>query len=195
MPTWSLAFSGARIFVPNKKLRGCSDRILWSLDIYKWILEINILTSRPKALIIWAQVRLTIHDGTAEIRHLASGCKNAIQWNLEEAGKYEDQLQTRIFQPGPTKFVLSMWLHRLWVEGETFSSQFPVFFMYDIGITSSNSRVICAVASRWQKVTRKRMETTAGSQACSQFAGQNAFYIQYVLSKVTRPSSKQATSE
>lgn len=62
------------------------------------------------------------------------------------------------------------------------------------GLIWNNSGVICAVASRWQKVTRKRLETTAGHPAGSQFAPQNIFCIQYGWFKVTNPSSKRSSS-
>lgn len=54
-----------------------------------------------------------------------------------------------------------------------------------MGIISRNSGVIFTVASRWQKVTRKGLETTAGHPAGSQFTPQNVFCLQYGLFKVT----------
>lgn len=54
--------------------------------------------------------------------------------------------------------------------------------------------VICMTASRWQKVTRKWLQTTAGSPASSHFAPQNVFCIQYGLFKVRKPASKRASS-
>lgn len=64
-----------------------------------------------------------------------------------------------------------------------------------MGIISSNSGVIHTVAGRWQKVTRKGLESTAGHPACSQFTGQNEFCIQYDLFKATSPFPNRASSK
>lgn len=64
-----------------------------------------------------------------------------------------------------------------------------------MGITSNKSGVIHIVAGRWQKVTRKGLESPAGLSAGSQSVGQNASCIHYGLFKVTSPSSKQASSQ
>lgn len=58
-----------------------------------------------------------------------------------------------------------------------------------MGINSSKSGVIHIVAGRWQKVTRKGLETPAGLSAGSQSVGQNASCIHHGLFKVTSPSS------
>ena len=48
------------------------------LKNYMWIGGINILTSRPKVLVIWWQMRLRAQNGTADIRNLVLGCEIAV---------------------------------------------------------------------------------------------------------------------